>query len=182
MSPRRRIDAGEQSPLRLPAARPPHRLLSIVAPTAALALVVALTISGFVFAKSLTAQRATIRNAAVIDFVRSFITQYTSPDPFNANAYADRVLELGTGNFANLYSDKMNEVVIQVAQAEPGVGTVQEIGIERWNPDDSVNVIAVANMTTKMPDGKKVESPSRWEVTAVKEGDQWKVSDLIQVL
>ena len=89
---------------------------------------------------------------------------------------------MGTGNFAKLYSDKMNQVVIQVAQAEPGVGTVQEIGIERWNSDDSVNVIAVANMSTKMPDGKKVESPSRWEVTAVKEGDQWKVSDLIQVL
>ena len=182
MSPRRRIDADEPSPLRLPTPRPPNRLLSTVAPLALLALVVALTISAFVFAKSLTAQRASIRNAAVIDFVRSFVTQYTSPDPFNANAYADRVLELGTGNFAKLYSDKMNQVVIQVAQAEPGVGTVQEIGVERWNPDDSVNVIAVANMTTKLPDGKKVESSSRWEITADKEGDQWKVSDLIQVL
>ncbi len=182
MSPRRRIEAGEQPTLVVPSVRPRHRLLSAVVPVAAVALVAALTVSAFVFAKAVTAQRASIRNAAVIDFVRSFITQYTSPDPFNANAYADKVLSLGTGNFAKLYSDKMNQVVIQVAQAEPGVGAVQEIGIERWNPDDSVNVIAVANMTTKMPDGKKVESPSRWEVTAVKEGDQWKVSDLIQVL
>jgi Mce-associated membrane protein len=157
-------------------------LLSVVAPVAAVTMVAALALSAFVFAKSYTAQRASIRNAAVVDFVRSFLTQYTSPDPFNANAYAEKVLSLGTGNFAKLYSDKMNQVVIQVAQAEPGVGTVQEIGVERWNPDNSVNVIAVANMTTKMPDGKKVESPSRWEVTAVKEGDQWKVSDLIQVL
>jgi Mce-associated membrane protein len=62
------------------------------------------------------------------------------------------------------------------------VGTVQEIGIERWNPDDSANVIAVSNMTTTMPDGKKIDSGSRWEITAVKEGDQWRVSDLIQVL
>ena len=182
MSPRRRIEAGAQPPLRLPLRRPRHRLLSLAAPLAAAALVAALTLSVFVFVNALTASRQSIRNAAVIDFVRSFITQYTSPDPFNANAYADKVLALGTGNFAKLYSDKMNQVVIQVAQAEPGVGTVQEIGIERWNPDSSVNVIAVANMTTKMPDGKKVESPSRWEVTAVKEGDQWKVSDLIQVL
>jgi Mce-associated membrane protein len=182
MSPRRRIEAGVDPALRLPPARPRNRLLSVVVPVAALAMVGALALSAFVFAKSITAQRASIRNAAVVDFVRSFITQYTSPDPFNANAYAENVLSLGTGNFAKLYSDKMNQVVIQVAQAEPGVGTVQEIGVERWNPDDSVNVIAVANMTTKMPDGKKVESPSRWEVTAVKEGDQWKVSDLIQVL
>lgn len=182
MSPRRKIEAGEQTALRVPTARPRHRLLSMLAPVAAVVLVAALALSSFVFAKSLTASRQNIRNAAVIDFVRSFITQYTSPDPFNANAYADKVLALGTGNFAKLYSDRMNQVVIQVAQAEPGVGTVQEIGIERWNPDDSVNVIAVANMSTKMPDGKKVDSPSRWEVTAVKEGDQWKVSDLIQVL
>lgn len=182
MSPRRRIETGAKPALRIPPSRPRHRLLRAIAPVAAVALVAALALSAFVFAKALSAQRANIRNAAVIDFVRSFVTQYTSPDPFNANAYADKVLSLGTGNFAKLYSDKMNQVVIQVAQAEPGVGTVQEIGIERWNPDDSVNVIAVANMSTKMPDGKKVESPSRWEITAVKEGDQWKVSDLIQVL
>ena len=181
MSPRRRIDTAEPI-LRMPPVRTPNRLLSVVAPVAAVTLVAALALSAFVFAKATAASRTNIRNAAVIDFVRSFITQYTSPDPFNANAYADKVLALGTGNFAKLYSDKMNQVVIQVAQAEPGVGTVQEIGIERWNPDDSVNVIAVANMSTKLPDGKKVESPSRWEVTAVKEGDQWKVSDLIQVL
>jgi Mce-associated membrane protein len=37
-------------------------------------------------------------------------------------------------------------------------------------------------MTTTTPDGKKIDSASRWEITAVQEGDQWKVSDLIQVL
>ena len=89
--------------------------------------------------------------AAAVDFVRSFITQYTSPDPFNANAYADKVLALGTGNFAKIYSEKMNEIVMQVARAEPGAGPVQEIGIERWNADGSADVIAVANMTTKLP-------------------------------
>jgi Mce-associated membrane protein len=76
----------------------------------------------------------------------------------------------------------MNEVVVQVAQAEPGFGTVQEVGVERWNPDGSASVIAVASMATKMPDGTKIDSNSRWQITAVKEGDQWKVSDLIQVL
>ena len=57
-------------------------------------------------------------------FVRSFITQYTSPDPFHANDYADKVLAFGTGQFAKLYQDKMNEVVIQVARAEPTTGSV----------------------------------------------------------
>ena len=182
MSPRRRFDEGARPLLRMPDPPPSRRRLLLVASIAAVAMVGALSVSAFVLVKSIGAQRAGVRNAAVIDFVRSFVTQYTSPDPFNANAYVDKILALGTGNFAKLYSDKMTEVVIQVAQAEPGVGTVQEIGIERWNPDDSVNVIAVANMTTTMPDGKKIDSGSRWEVTAVKEGDQWKVSDLIQVL
>ncbi len=166
----------------MPDPKPSRRRVKTVAVVAAVAMIAALSVSVFVFANSLAAQRATIRNGAVIDFVRSFVTQYTSPDPFNANEYADKVLALGTGNFAKMYAEKMTEVVIQVAQAEPGFGSVQEIGIERWNPDDSVNVIAVANMTTTMPDGKKIDSGSRWEVTAVKEGDQWKVSDLIQVL
>jgi Mce-associated membrane protein len=182
MSPRRRFDEAEWSALRMPEPQPGRRRLAMVASIAAVAILAALSVSTFVFAKSITEQRATIRNAALIDFVRTFVTQYTSPDPFNANAYADKVLALGTGNFAKLYSDKMTEVVIQVAQAEPGVGTVQEIGIERWNGDNSANVIAVANMTTTTPDGKKIDSASRWEITAVQEGDQWKVSDLIQVL
>ena len=69
-----------------------------------------------------------------------------------------------------------------MAQSEPGAGAVQELGIQQWNADGSATVVAVANMTTKMPDGQKVESGSRWEVTAVKEGEQWKVSDLIQVI
>lgn len=182
MSPRRRFDEGDWSSLRMPEPRPSRHRLLVVASIAAVTMIVALSVSAFVFAKSVSQQRASVRNAAVIDFVRTFVTQYTSPDPYNANAYADKILALGTGNFATLYSEKMTEVVIQVAQAEPGVGTVQEIGIERWNPDDTANVIAVANMTTTMPDGKKIDSGSRWEVTAVKEGDQWKVSDLIQVL
>lgn len=182
MSPRRRFDEARWASLRMPDPPLSRRRLRVAAAAAAVAILCALSVSAFVFANSVTQQRANIRNAAVIDFVRSFVTQYTSPDPFNANAYADKVLALGTGNFAKLYSDKMTEVVIKVAQAEPGVGTVQEIGIERWNDDNSANVIAVANMTTTMPDGTKIDSGSRWEITAVKEGDQWKVSDLIQVL
>ena len=182
MSPRRRIGSDTPGWLRAPQAQSGQRTLRLVSALAAVLIVAALATSAVIFAKNQAVRRVQIDAAAVQDSVRTFITQYTSPDPFNANAYADKVLALGTGNFAKLYSERMNEVVIQVARSEPGFGTVQDLGIERWNPDGSASVIAVASMTTKMPDGTKIDSGSRWEVTAVKEGNQWKISDLIQVL
>jgi Mce-associated membrane protein len=33
-----------------------------------------------------------------------------------------------------------------------------------------------------MPDGKTIASGSRWVVTAIKEGEQWKISNLLQVI
>jgi Mce-associated membrane protein len=182
MSPRRRIDADQPSGLRMPEPEPSRRVPVLLGALAAALILGAVTMSAVTFVGDQAARSGKIREAAVLSMVRTFITQYTSPDPFNANNYADKVLALGTGNFAKLYSDRMNDVVLQVAQAEPGFGTVQEVGVERWNPDGSASVIAVASMTTKMPDGTRIDSNSRWEVTAVKEGDQWKVSDLIQVL
>lgn len=184
MSPRRKISPSEATWFRAPEPQPRRRGVKLLSALAAALIVAAVATSAVVFAKHQAARRAEVREAAVLSFVRAFVIQYTSPDPFNANAYADKVLALGTGNFAKLYSEKMNEVVLQVATAEPAFGSVgeQDVGIERWNPDGSASVIAVANMTTKMPDGKKIDSASRWEITAVKEGDQWKVSDLIQVL
>lgn len=182
MSPRRRVEPGAVRPFHSPDPQPRRWGLSLVAAIAVLLVTAALTASTLIFADRQAAQRAEIREAAVLSFVRSFITQYTSPNPFNANDYADGVLALATGNFAALYKELMNDVVIQVAQSEPGVGAVQELGIQQWNNDGSATVVAVATMTTKMPDGEKLESGSRWEVTAVKEGEQWKVSNLIQVI
>lgn len=182
MSPRRRVDADEPALFQTPETAPPRRLLAAVSAVAAAVLAIALTVSTWVFVHAQTERRDNIRQAAVLSFARSFLTQYTSPDPFNANAYADRVLAMGTGNFAKLYSEKMTDIVVQVARAERGVGTVQELGIDTWNDDGSANVVAVTAMTTTMPDGRKVDSGSRWVVTAIKEGDQWKVSNLIQVL
>lgn len=161
---------------------PGRRLLPLMVTVAAVAVCAAVTVSAMVFWHSQTERRTAIRDAAVIDFARSFIAQYTTPDPFNANAYADRVLAQGTGDFAKQYKEKMNDIVIQVAHSEPGVGTVQDLGIERWNDDGSASLVAVANMVTTMPDGAKVQTASRWVVTAIKEGEQWKVNNLIQVI
>ena len=182
MSPRRLVEPGSVDPFRIPDPQPSRRGLALASGLAAVILTAALTVSAVVFADRQMQQRTEIREAAVLSFVRSFIAQYTSPNPFNANEYADNVLALGTGSFATLYKEMMDNIVIQVAQAEPAVGVVKELGISQWNDDGSATVVAVANMTTKMPDGQKVETASRWEVTAVKEGEQWKVSDLIQVI
>lgn len=182
MSPRRRIGADEPALFEVPPPRPGFGRLGRVAAVAAVVVVAALATSVWVFVHAQAERRTEVRQAAVLSFARSFLTQYTSPDPFNANAYADRVLALGTGDFAKLYSEKMNEIVVQVARAERGVGAVQELGIESWNDDGSANVVAVTTMTTTMPDGKKFDSGARWVVTATEEGEQWKVSNLIQVL
>lgn len=182
MSPRRRIDPDTVAGLPEPPAPPADRRLPALTAAGALLVAAAAGVSTFVFVESQQQRDASVRTAAVVDFVRSFLTQYTSPDPFNANAYADKILARGTGDFAKFYSEKMNEIVVQVARAEPGVGTVQEIGVEQWNDDGSADVVAVASMITTFPDGRKFATGSRWMVTAIKEGDQWKVSNLIQVI
>ena len=182
MSPRRRIESETADLFQMPAVRPRRPRLALVATIAGVALIAALTTSAVVYGNWRTEHQREIREAAVLTFVRSFVTQYTSPDPFHANDYTDKILAMGTGQFAKLYSDKINEVVVQVARAEPGVGSVQEIGIENWNDDGSANVVAVSTMITTMPDGRKLPSASRWVVTASKEGEQRKVSNLIQVV
>ena len=182
MSPRRKFDAGEPVPFGKLELSEPRRKPALVSAAATVVLAIALAVSIWVFVHAQAERRDEIRQAAVLSFARSFLTQYTSPDPFNANAYADRVLALGTGDFAKMFGEKINEVVVQVARAERGVGTVPELGIESWNDDGSANVVAYTTMTTTMPDGRKVDSSNRWVVTAIEEGDQWKVSNLIQVL
>ena len=182
MSPRRIIESDAAGIFEMPPTRPPRRRLALISTVAGVALIAALTASAVAFGSWRTEHQREIREAAVLSFVRSFLTQYTSPDPFHANDYADKILAFGTGQFAKLYNDKMNEVVVQVARAEPGVGSVQELGIEHWNDDGSANVVAVSTMITTMPDGRKIPSGSHWVVTASKEGEQWKVSNLIQVV
>ncbi|GAY18835.1 mammalian cell entry protein [Mycobacterium sp. shizuoka-1] len=185
MSPRRRVEPDSAELFRLPDPQPRRWVLPLIAGVAAVAVLAALTISTLLLVKRETQRHDAVRDVAVLSFVRSFVTQYTSIDPFHANDYADRVLAQGTGQFAKLYQDRMNEVVIQVARAEPTTGTVQDLGIERWNRDGSADVVVAATTKTRMPDGKTVESGSRWVVTATQEGGAggpWKISNLLQVI
>jgi Mce-associated membrane protein len=182
MSPRRRIDPDTPATFQLPDEPAPDLLLRKVGAGAAAAVAVALGVSTLVFVHHESTYREQLREVAALDAVRAFITQYTSLDPFHANDYADKVLAMGTGDFAKMYSEKMNAIVVQVARAELTKGTVEALGIENWNDDGSANVVVAARTSTKMPDGKVIEGGNRWLVTAKKEGEQWKISNLVQVI
>ena len=89
----------------------------------------------------------------------------------------------GTGDFAKTFKEKENEILIRVAQAEPTQGSVVDAGVQRWNDNGSADILVATKVTTKSPDGKQtIESGNRWVATAIKEGQQWKISQLIQVI
>ena len=183
MSPRKRIEPGAQAAFGDVAPRPRRRLgLVLLVATAATLVIAAIAVSTAVLVTHQRHYHAVVRDVAVIGFVRTFMTHYTSPDPFHANDYADAVLAQSTGQLAQMYKQKMNEIVVQVARAEPTKGAVLDAGIQRWNDDGSADVVVATQTTTTLPDGKKIENGNRWVATAAQEGDQWKISNLLQVI
>jgi len=56
-------------------------------------------------------------------------------------------------------------------------------GLERWNDDGSATVMVATEVTSKSPDEKQVvENTNRWTATVTQEGNQWKISNLVQVI
>jgi Mce-associated membrane protein len=128
-------------------------------------------------------RRVALKDAAALGYTREFMTMYTSLDPFHANDYADRIAAQATGVFAQSFKEKQNEILVQVARAEPTTGQVLEAGVQRWNDDGSADVLVAVKATWKTPDGKTTfDSGSRWIATTIKEGQQWKISNLVQVI
>ena len=155
----------------------------MVAAVAAVVVAAAITASTLMLVRHEQDRRVAVNDAAALGFAREFMTTYMTLDPFNANAYADRVLAQGTGEFAKIFKEKQNEILVQVARSEPSTGTVLEAGVQRWNDDGSADVLLATKVTTSTPDGKStVESGSRWVATTIKEGQQWKISNLVQVI
>jgi len=143
----------------------------------------ALTLSTLVLISHQSQQRAAAKNREVLSYVRWFMADFTSIDPYHANDYVQRVLNQATGDFAKQYRDKANEILLQVARTEPTTGTVLDAGVERWNDDGSANVLVATGVTSKSPDEKQVfENTNRWTATAKQEGNQWKISSLLQVI
>ena len=100
----------------------------------------AITTSSFVLVDQRSHHEVAMKEVDVLGFVRSFMTGFTSLDPFHANDYVEQILAHATGDFAKQYRDKQNEILIQIAQAEPTKGTALAAGVERWNDDGSANV------------------------------------------
>jgi Mce-associated membrane protein len=210
MSPRRRIQPGEEPLLieRVPRPTPWSRLtllrlklprqlklppqwwkpsrkwaLPLAMAVATVLAAGAITASSLVLVDHRSHHRVAMEEVDVLGFVRSFMTGFTTLDPFHANDYVDRILAEATGDFAKQYRDKQNEILIQIAQAEPTKGTAIDAGVERWNDDGSASVLVATDVRFKSPDGKQlIENTSRWVVTAQREGDQWKISSLLQVI
>jgi Mce-associated membrane protein len=181
MSPRRRID-GVLAFDELPPKRRRRWGLGLAISLAALVVVAAIAASTLVLITHEKDRREAVKEVAAIDYVRSFMTQYTSLDPFHANDYANQVLAQATGQLAQLYTERINEIVVQVARSEPTKGTVLDAGVERWNDDGSADVVVATQTTTLLPDGNRTQSGNRWVATAIQEGSQWKISNLLQVI
>jgi len=183
VSPRRKLDADERDFFAV-APKPPRRWgLPIIAALATLLIAAAITGSTLMLIQHEKDRRASVKEAAALGYVREFMTAYTTLDPFHANDYADRILAQGTGDFAKMFKEKENEILIQVARAEPTTGTVLDAGLQRWNDNGSADVLVATKISAKSPDGKStIESGNRWVATAIKEGQQWKISNLIQVI
>lgn len=174
MSPRRRFVPGERPLL---VARPVDGERRWLLPLAAI------TVCTLMLGSHQSRARAASKDREVLSYVTGFMTQFTSIDPFHANDYVNRVLAEATGDFAKQYQKNANEILLQIARAEPATGNVLDAGLERWNDDGSANVMVATAITTKSPDEKQVvQNTNRWAATATQEGNQWKISSLQQVI
>ena len=184
MSPRRRFEPGEE-PLLVAQPVCARRPVGLPLATAVggLLMAAAVTVSALMFAAHESRDRTASKDRDVLGYVTGFMAEFTSIDPYHANDYVARVLAHATGDFAKQYQEKANEILLQVARAEPATGTVLDAGVERWNDDGTVIVIVATEVTSKSPDEKKVlENTNRWTTTVMQEGNQWKISNLQQVI
>lgn len=183
VSPRRKFAPDEEPLLVACPVRPRRWGFSLAITAAAMLVAAALTLSTLMLASHRSHERAAVRDREVIGYVTWFMAQFTSIDPYHANDYVERILTQATGDFAQQYREKANEILLQIARAEPASGVVLDAGVERWNDDGSATVLVATEVTSKSSDEKQVfENTNRWTATASQEGNQWKISSLLQVI
>jgi Mce-associated membrane protein len=182
MSPRRKFQPGE-GPLLIAQPVRAGRVwgLPIATAVAGLLMAAAITICTLMLVSHQSRERAASKNREVLSYVTGFMAEFTSIDPYHANDYVTRILGQATGDFAKQYHDKANDILLQVARAEPATGTVLDAGVERWNEDGSANVIVATDVTSKSSE-QVIENTNRWTATVTQEGNQWKISNLRQVI
>src|SRR4029079_4945473 len=110
MSPRRKIDAKEPELYTAPPPKPPRRWgLPLVASVAGVLVAAAIAASTLMLVSHESDRRTQVRDADVLGYVKSFMTTYTTLDPFQANYYGDRIQSQATGAFAKSFKAKNNE-------------------------------------------------------------------------
>jgi Mce-associated membrane protein len=185
MSPRRKFEPGQGALLVAtdPATQRRRWELPVASSVAGVLMAVAITLSTVMLISHQSREHAASKDREVLNYVTGFMTEFTSLDPYHANDYVMRVLAQATGDFAKQYHDKANEILLQVARAEPAKGIILGAAVERWNDDGSATVMVATEVTSKSPDQKQVvENTNRWTATATREGNQWKISNLLQVI
>lgn len=117
MSPRRKRLPGAEPVFPLPT-RPPRRWGAPLAVglAAVLGLAAIVTCAAVLSSHELH-RRDTMSDAVALGYVRTFMTEFTSPDPFHANDYADRILAHATGGFADQYRQNENEILVGIARS-----------------------------------------------------------------
>ena len=187
MSPRRKITPTEHAAAATVANRP-GGWRSRSAEVLGALLVVLVVFSGMGAATVVAMNHRTVEHRAendqrALSYVRWFLVEFTTLDPFHANDYVLRIQAQASGDFAKKFTEHQNEIALQVARAERTTGSILDAGVERWNDDGSVTVLVVTLVTSKSPDEKQVyENANRWTATAKQEGNQWKISALEQVI
>ena len=116
MSPRRRVEVDEADFFDVEPKAPRRWGLPIIAGLATLLLAAAITASALMLNAYNKNHDSSTKEVEALDYVRGFMTTYTTVDPFHANAYVDRILAQGTGDFGKKYKEKENDVLIQVAR------------------------------------------------------------------
>lgn len=187
MSPRRKIDAAERfvagDYFKAVAAAPSRLVLTVIACVTTVLVIAAIAASAYLVVEHEKDVASQAKSAAVLGYVEEFMKGFTAVDPFHANAYVERIAGQATGDFAKQFKDKHDQILMQVARAQPAEGAVEDAGVQRWNDDGSADVLIAMKLTTTTPDGNAtVESGSRWVVTATQEGQQWKISRMNPVM
>lgn len=181
MSPRRKIDAAERfidgDYFKAVTAAPRRVALVVIACITTVLVLTAIGASTYLLVQHEKDVASQAKSADVLGYVEEFMKGFTAVDPFHANAYVERIAGQAAGEFAKQFKDKHDQILMQVARAQPAEGAVEAAGIARWNEDGSADVLIAMKLTTTTPDGNStVESGSRWVVTATQEGQQWKIS------
>jgi Mce-associated membrane protein len=189
MSPRRKFRPDEGSLLAVPTTTSPTTTsrrrweTPLVAMVAAVVAVAAITVSTLMLISHESHRRTEQKDREVLSYVTWFMTGFTTIDPYKANDYVDRILAQATGEFAKHFQETANETLLTIARAERTTGTVKSAGLERWNEDGTATVLVATDVTSKSPDEKQVfHNINRWTATAKQEGNQWKISNLLQVI